>query len=180
MGNVVNEERFSIMTESDQETIRLGKNLGSLLREGDVVALVGELGSGKTWMTKGIASGLGIDPRTVVTSPSFSIVNEYPGRVTLFHVDVYRLEKFSEVLSAGLEEYLHSGGVVVLEWANRWPEILPEWTITAELQILDAERRKITLTSKHPRGAEVIREIKSNYPGTAVRPVAATGVMSDG
>jgi tRNA threonylcarbamoyladenosine biosynthesis protein TsaE len=173
------QEPFSIITESDQETIQLGKNLGSLLREGDVVALVGELGSGKTWMTKGIASGLGIDPRTVVTSPSFSIVNEYPGRVTLYHMDVYRLEKFSEVLSAGLEEYLHSGGVVVLEWANRWPEILPEWTITAGLQILDAERRKIIFTSKHPRGAEVIREIKRGYSRTPMQPVNATEVTSD-
>jgi len=79
-------------------------------------------------------------------------------------MDVYRLERLSEVLSAGLEEYLHSGGVVILEWANRWPEILPEWAIAVELQILDAERRKITLTSKHPRGAEVIKEIKSRYP----------------
>jgi len=160
----VNQEHFSIITESDQETIQLGKNLGSFLQEGDVVALVGELGSGKTWMTKGITSGLGVDPRTVVTSPSFSLVNEYQGRVTVFHMDVYRLDKLSELLSAGLEEYLHSGGVVVLEWANRWPEILPEWTITVELQILDAERRKITLTSRHPRGTEVIRGIKSKHP----------------
>ena len=166
MGAVVNEERLSIITESDEETIRLGRNLGSLLREGDVVALVGELGSGKTWMTKGITSGLGIDPRTVVTSPSFSLVNEYQGRTTVFHMDVYRLEKLSEVLSAGLEEYLHGEGVVIVEWANRWPQILPEWTITVTLQILDSERRKITLASKHPRGAEVIREIKSNYPRT--------------
>jgi len=170
----VSEERFSIITESDQETVQLGRNLGSLLREGDVVALVGELGSGKTWMTKGITYGLGIDPRTVVTSPSFSIVNEYEGRVTLFHIDVYRLEKFSEVLSAGLEEYLHSGGVVVLEWANRWPEILPEWTISAELQILDAERRKITLTSKHPRGAGVIRELKMGYARAPTLPTPAS------
>jgi tRNA threonylcarbamoyladenosine biosynthesis protein TsaE len=158
-------ERFSIISESDEETVRLGKELGSLLREGDVVALVGELGSGKTWLAKGITSGLGIAPGTVVTSPSFSIVNEYQGRVTVFHMDVYRLEKLSDVLSAGLEEYLHSGGVVVLEWADRWPEILPEWTITAELQILDLQRRKITLTSKHPRGAEVIRDIKGTHRG---------------
>jgi tRNA threonylcarbamoyladenosine biosynthesis protein TsaE len=179
MGNAVNEERFSIITESDQGTIQLGKNLGTFLREGDVVALVGELGSGKTWMTKGITSGLGVDPRTVVTSPSFSLVNEYQGRVTVFHMDVYRLDKFSDVLAAGLEEYLHSGGVVVLEWANRWPEILPKWTITVELQILDAHRRKITLTSKHPRGAEVIREIKSNCPGTSPQSVATNEATSD-
>ena len=160
MGSGVNAELFSVITGSDQETVQLGEHLGSLLREGDVIALVGELGSGKTWMTKGIASGLGIDPRTVVTSPSFSLVNEYQGRVSVFHMDVYRLESLSEALSAGLEEYIHSGGVVVLEWANRWPELLPEWTITAELQILDAGHRKITFSSNHARGAEVIREIK--------------------
>ena len=131
------------------------------MAEEDVVALVGDLGSGKTWLTKGIACGLQINPRTIITSPSFALVNEYQGRVLLFHMDVYRLESLSEVLSAGLEEYLHSGGVVVLEWANRWPEILPEHTITVELQIINDHRRKITLTGRHPRALEVIHTIKA-------------------
>jgi tRNA threonylcarbamoyladenosine biosynthesis protein TsaE len=150
------EERFTIISRSDQETILIGQEIGSLLAEGDVIALVGELGSGKTWLTKGIAHGLGISPATVVTSPSFALVNEYQGRVTLFHMDVYRLETLSEVLSAGLEEYVHAAGVVVLEWANRWPEILPEHTITAELLILDNHSRQITLISRSPRAAEIL------------------------
>jgi tRNA threonylcarbamoyladenosine biosynthesis protein TsaE len=154
------EERFTITSRSDQETILLGQEIGSLLAEGDVIALVGELGSGKTWLTKGIAHGLGISPATVVTSPSFALVNEYQGRVTLFHMDVYRLETLSEVLSAGLEEYLHAGGVVVLEWANRWPEILPEHTVTVALLILDDHSRKITLISRSPRAAEILGAIK--------------------
>jgi tRNA threonylcarbamoyladenosine biosynthesis protein TsaE len=154
------EERFTIISRSEQETILIGEEIGSLLAEGDVMALVGELGSGKTWLTKGIARGLGISPATVVTSPSFALVNEYQGRVTLFHMDVYRLETLSEVLSAGMEEYVQAGGVVVLEWANRWPEILPEHTITVELLILDDHSRKITLVSRSPRAAEILGAIE--------------------
>jgi tRNA threonylcarbamoyladenosine biosynthesis protein TsaE len=154
------EQHFTIVSRSVQETILIGQEIGSLLAEGDVIALVGELGSGKTWLTKGIAHGLGISPATVVTSPSFALVNQYQGRVTLFHMDVYRLETLSEVLSAGLEEYLHAGGVVVLEWASRWPEILPEHTITVELLILDDHSRKITLISRSPRAAQILGAIE--------------------
>jgi tRNA threonylcarbamoyladenosine biosynthesis protein TsaE len=154
------EERFTIVSRSDQETILIGQEIGSLLAEGDVIALVGELGSGKTWLAKGIAQGLGVSPATVVASPSFALVNEYQGRVTLFHMDVYRLETLSELLSAGLEEYLHADGVVVLEWANRWPEILPEHTITVEFLIVDDHSRKITLISRSARAAEILSAIK--------------------
>jgi tRNA threonylcarbamoyladenosine biosynthesis protein TsaE len=150
------EEHFTIISDSDQETILFGREIGSLLAQGDVVALVGELGSGKTYLAKGIAYGLGVGAGMVITSPSFALVNEYQGRVTLFHMDVYRLETLAEVLSAGLEEYLHSGGVVVLEWANRWPEILPEHAITVELLIIDDHSRKITLTGRSSRAAEIL------------------------
>ena len=151
---------LTITTASQAETIQLGRKLGALLKEGDVVALVGELGSGKTWLTKGIALGLGVKPDTVITSPSFALVNEYEGRVTLFHMDVYRLESLSELLSAGLEEYLYSQGVVVLEWADRWPEILTEQTLTVELRIINDHRRQITLSGRHSRARELIEAIK--------------------
>jgi tRNA threonylcarbamoyladenosine biosynthesis protein TsaE len=158
------ERHVTIISNSEEETIRLGREIGALLAEGDVVALVGELGSGKTWLTKGIAHGLGVSPKTVITSPSFALVNEHQGRVVLFHMDVYRLETLAEVLSAGLEEYLHSGGVVVLEWANRWPEILPEHTLTVELQILDDHSRQFTLTGRSPRPAEIVGAIEKKRP----------------
>jgi len=149
-----------IITESDQETIAFGRRLGSCLIPGDVVALAGELGSGKTWLTKGIALGLDISPDTVVTSPSFALVNEYQGRMTLFHMDIYRLESLSEFISAGLEEYFQGGEVVVLEWADRWPQILPEQNIKVELLILDDHRREMTLTGEHPRVVEVIEDLR--------------------
>jgi tRNA threonylcarbamoyladenosine biosynthesis protein TsaE len=155
---------LTITTESDQDTIRFGQELGRLLLEGDVVGLVGELGSGKTWLTKGIALGLGVNPKTVVTSPSFTLVNQYQGRAALFHMDVYRLGRLDEALSAGIEETIHSGGVVVLEWADRWPVILPEQTLTVKLLILDDHRRTLILSGRHARAIEIIRRLKPSYP----------------
>lgn len=154
------EKTFTITTESDQDTIRVGQEIGRLLLEGDVVGLAGELGSGKTWLTKGIALGLGVNPKTIVTSPSFTLVNEYQGRAALYHMDVYRLGSLDEALSAGIEETIHTGGVVVLEWADRWPEILPEHTLTVKLLILDEHRRAITLSGPHPRANEIIAQLK--------------------
>jgi tRNA threonylcarbamoyladenosine biosynthesis protein TsaE len=158
------EEIFTITTESDQDTIRFGQEIGRLLMEGDVLGLVGELGSGKTWLTKGIALGLGVSPKSIVTSPSFTLVNEYQGRATLFHMDVYRLGTLGEALSAGIEETIHSGSVVVLEWADRWPEILPERTLMVKLIIVDDHHRTIILSGRHARAIEMIARLKSSIP----------------
>jgi tRNA threonylcarbamoyladenosine biosynthesis protein TsaE len=160
------EKTFTITSESDQDTIRVGQEIGRLLLEGDVVGLVGELGSGKTWLTKGIALGLGVSPKTIVTSPSFTLVNEYQGRAALYHMDVYRLGSLDEALSAGIEETIHTGGVVVLEWADRWPEILPEHTLTVKLLILDEHRRAITLSARHVRPSGIIDRLRSLFPQT--------------
>jgi tRNA threonylcarbamoyladenosine biosynthesis protein TsaE len=156
----VKERSLTYYTSKDEETINLGQRLGAALKEGDAVALVGELGSGKTCLTKGIGLGLGIPSDVVITSPSFSLVNEYEGRYAFFHMDGYRLESLSDFLAAGLEEYLYEEGVVVLEWADRWPEILPEWTIKVEVAIVDEQSRKITLSGHHARAVEVLEDIK--------------------
>ena len=153
------EQSILYYTTSDGETIKLGRRLGDALREGDAVALVGELGSGKTCFTKGVGLGLGISENVIITSPSFSLVNEYEGRYTFFHMDGYRLESLSDFLAAGLDEYLYQEGVVVLEWADRWPEILPDWTIMVKIAIVDDQSRKITLSGHHPRALEVLEEI---------------------
>jgi len=158
------EKALKIITESDLDTIRVGQEIGRLLLEGDVVGLVGELGTGKTWLTKGIALGLGVNPKTIVTSPSFILVNEYQARVALFHMDAYRLESLDEALSAGIEENIHSGAVIVLEWADRWPEILPEHTLMVELFILDDHRRTITLSGRHARSIHILDELSSLLP----------------
>jgi tRNA threonylcarbamoyladenosine biosynthesis protein TsaE len=156
----LSKDRFTYLTASDQETISLGQRLGALLSDGDVVALVGELGSGKTWFTKGLALGLGVDPRMVITSPSFTLVNEYEGRYTFYHMDFYRLESLSEILTAGLEEYLSNKGVVAMEWANRCPEVLPEKRVMIEFLIVDDHRREITFSGHHPRAAKIIESIR--------------------
>ncbi len=163
---VISEKQITYVTTSDEETIRLGQSLGDLLSEGDVVALVGELGSGKTWFTKGLALGLGVSPDTIVTSPSFTLVNEYKGRYTFYHMDFYRLENLPEVLSAGLEEYLHNSGVVVLEWADRWPEILPERRVMVKFLIMDERRREITFSAHHPRAVEIIEAFEQGVRGS--------------
>jgi len=136
-------KEIELISNSEAQTIQFGERLGKILKKGDVVALSGELGSGKTYFTKGVAKGLGIPP-DLVTSPSFTLVNEYEGKCKLFHIDAYRLEK-EEFFSAGLDEYFYEDGITVMEWADRWPEILPENTIWVRLEILDENKRKIII-----------------------------------
>lgn len=153
------EECVTYHSGSAHETINLGQKLGTFLRDGDVIALKGELGSGKTWFTKGLALGLEVPPDIIITSPSFSLINEYEGRCILFHMDAYRLENLSDFLSAGLEEYFYEDGVVVMEWADRWPEILPEASLRVEFAIVDDRSRKITLSGSHPRAVGVLKNV---------------------
>lgn len=154
------EKCVTYVANSEQETIRLGRILGQCLKNRDFVALVGELGSGKTWFAKGLALGLDISPETVITSPSFALMNEYQGRIPLFHMDAYRLEKLSAFLSAGLEEYFYEEGVVAMEWAGRWPEILPGSRVTVSMEVLDKVSRRIVLSGSHPRAIEILEELE--------------------
>jgi tRNA threonylcarbamoyladenosine biosynthesis protein TsaE len=156
---------LNYLTNSDKETISLGERLGACLTAGDMVALMGGLGSGKTLFTKGIALGLGLGPETIITSPSFSLVNEYDCGRVFYHMDLYRLEGLSDVLLTGLEEYLHVGGVVVMEWADRWPEILPEKRVEVRFEILDEHRRDITISGRHPRAVEIIERLEAQATG---------------
>lgn len=151
---------LTYLSNSDRDTIEFGKRIASFLKERDVLALIGELGSGKTWFTKGIALGLGIPSDRVVTSPSFALVNEYAGTFPLYHMDVYRLQNLSDFLNAGLEEYLYTDGIIVMEWADRWPEILPEYSLTAAFEIIDDHRREITLSGHHPRAVEIVEQVE--------------------
>lgn len=106
-------------SHSPAETESLGEQWGRSAASGLVIALSGDLGAGKTQLVKGLARGLGITSR--VHSPTFTLVNVYTGgRLTLFHLDLYRLETMEQILSAGLEEYLKPSGVTVIEWAERW------------------------------------------------------------
>lgn len=114
----------NIKLDTLEITEKFGENLGSLLQTGDVICLNGELGAGKTTLTKSIAKGMGIED--YVTSPTFSIINEYYGKLNLYHFDTYRLENVEEVSYLGFDEYFYGDGVCVIEWADRIAAFLPE------------------------------------------------------
>ena len=155
----MNSIEWEYLSLSDRHTIKLGYRLGEVLGEGDVVALIGELGSGKTCFTRGMAYGLGITPKTVITSPSFSLANEYQGRHPFVHMDLYRLEGPEESLSLGLEEYFDDEHVVVVEWAERCLEMMPQKRLTVQLIIQEEYTRLIRFLGTEPRSAEIIKNL---------------------
>lgn len=136
----MNEEAI---TSSEEETTAIGERLGSTLRVGDVLLLYGDLGAGKTAFTRGLARGLGASADEV-TSPTFTLVQEYPGRLTLFHVDLYRLEE-REVDDLGLEELILGEGVVAIEWAERWRG-RPDDVIEVRFEHAGEDRRRVTIS----------------------------------
>ena len=144
-----------------EQTTELGISLGKLLNPGDIVCLTGDLGTGKTHITKGIAKGLNIDDN--ITSPTFTIVNEYDnGRLKLNHFDVYRVSDPDEVYAIGFDDYIFSDAVSVIEWANYIEEILPKdlLHINIEKDFSKGENyRKITLTPYGER-YNYIKELK--------------------
>ena len=135
---------FIVRTEED--TINLGKKIGEKLKKGDVVALDGSLAAGKTYLTKGIAKGLGIQED--ITSPTFTLISEYSGRFNLYHMDVYRLEGVEDFLDLGTEEMLYGDGVCVIEWSKKVKQELPKNTIYIDIMVNDDNSRKIIINSK--------------------------------
>ncbi|MFQ6003308.1 MAG: tRNA (adenosine(37)-N6)-threonylcarbamoyltransferase complex ATPase subunit type 1 TsaE [Candidatus Zixiibacteriota bacterium] len=131
-------------TFSPEETFEFGRALAKELKAGSVAALTGPLGSGKTVLIQGICSGLGVTE--FVTSPSFVIINEYPGKVRVYHFDLYRLERIEEFVKLGYEEYFYSNGITLIEWAEKIKNFLPEERMEINLEILSENERKISVT----------------------------------
>ncbi len=134
-----------MISNSIEETIVIGAKLGRSLRAGDVVALIGDLGAGKTVLTKGIAKGLGVKNVRYVNSPTFVIIKEYKGKLPLYHFDLYRLNKSSVIDVENFEEYFYGGGVAVVEWADKIRKLLPKRHIEVRLSIAGEGRRKIRI-----------------------------------
>ena len=122
---------MQFLSHSAQETESIGEALAKELRPGDVLAFTGSLGMGKTAFTRGLARGLGCRGR--VTSPTFTIVNEYEGAIPLFHFDMYRLGSSDELFDIGWDDYLARGGVCAVEWSERGADALPEGTIFVDI-----------------------------------------------
>lgn len=136
------------ITRSPEETRALGEEIGRKLREGDVVALIGELGAGKTCLTQGLGWGLGVDPKLYLTSPSFTLIKEYRGRLRVYHIDLYRLNSIEEVYELGFEEYFYGSGVTIVEWADRIETLLPPEHVRIEIGIVSENERNIKLTGQ--------------------------------
>ena len=118
-------QTWTTLTSTPGETESLAERLGRLLQPGDVIALVGELGSGKTLFSQGLARGLEVPETFYITSPTFAIINEYPGRIPFYHMDLYRVDSPTEFSELGLEEILFGQGTVAIVWAERLGENLP-------------------------------------------------------
>ncbi len=134
-----------MLSHSPEETRAFGRRLAEQLRPGDVLLFYGNLGAGKSEMTRGIAEGLGVSGP--VTSPSFTILNVYDdGRVPLYHFDWYRLESAEELYEMGMDEYLGGDGVAVVEWPTQCPEAIPDTHLAVTLKPVGESDREITLT----------------------------------
>ena len=134
---------MEFVTHSEEETVLLGKKLGEKLKKGDVVALDGTLATGKTYFTKGIALGLKIQEE--ITSPTFTVISEYSGRLPLYHMDIYRLAGEEDFLNIGAEDMLYGNGVCVIEWSEKIREILPKNTISVKISINSNNSRSISI-----------------------------------
>jgi len=147
--------KLTIRTTSPEETTALGEELGKLLAPGDVVALYGDLGAGKTTLTRGIAVGLGL--AADIQSPTFTLIHEHPGAIPLYHIDLYRLSNEREAESLGVEEYVYGDGVTVIEWGEKVQSILPAERLDITVRMTGDTDRELTLETESERLSEAIR-----------------------
>lgn len=151
---------FKIELNSLEKTRKLGEKLGEILRGGDLISLMGDLGAGKTTLTQSIAKGLGIND--YVTSPTFTLINEYEGRIPLYHFDVYRLGDIEELYDLGYEEYFYSNGVTIVEWGDKVLEVFPKDRINIDIKKgMNFEDRVIYIYGEGKRVEEIIKELKT-------------------
>jgi len=155
---------------SPEQTRALGEVVGRLAYAGDVIALTGELGTGKTLFVGGLARGLGVDPATYVSSPTFTIMHRYCGRLPLYHIDLYRIETPEAFASLGLDEYLAGDGVAAIEWAEHGWGCLPKEMLTFRLRHTGSDTRTIEIVPEGDRYLRLVRELMPEFP-------AASGVI---
>ncbi len=152
-------DELKVTTSSAEETERVGEMVGRHLRAGDLVALTGPLGAGKTCFVRGLARAMGVDGR--VASPSFIIARHHPGPTPLVHADAYRLDDPEELVWAGLDEWLRSAAVA-LEWADRAGDVLPDDGLDVQISNAGPNRRLIHLRARGPRGREILEALRQS------------------
>jgi tRNA threonylcarbamoyladenosine biosynthesis protein TsaE len=149
---------LSLRIDSADSMHRLGASLGRLLVVGDVVALSGPLGAGKTTFVQGLAEGLGVPAERHVASPTFALVNQHPGRIDFVHVDFYRIRSPAELPELGLEES-YDRAATAIEWAERFPDWLPADTLHLTIEMKDSHTRRVKIEGHGPRGEALAKAL---------------------
>jgi tRNA threonylcarbamoyladenosine biosynthesis protein TsaE len=158
---------LKLISDSRERTLEMGRLIGAILERGDIVALIGELGSGKTCFTQGLAKGMGVAENVPVVSPTFTLINEYPGKIPLFHLDVYRLSGPRDLEDMGYEEVFYGGGIIVIEWAEKIQDILPAKTLFVRMRYIDENTREMIFEGPGGkiRKLEEILKVNASHQG---------------
>ena len=152
--------QLHIVTHSPDETRNLGKTIGTWIKHPLVIAMTGDLGSGKTAFVQGLARGLGVPTEYYITSPTFTLINEYPGRLHLLHIDLYRLDGIGDLEDIGLDELLYDQAVIAIEWAEKMTDNLPAVHLAIRFEIADDESRRIRLIASGHNAGNLIKALE--------------------
>ncbi len=153
---------MKIISDSERKTREIGKAVAKNLKKGDIVCLLGDLGSGKTVLTKGIASALGVDKQEVI-SPTFVLIRQYAGKIPIYHFDLYRLDNPEDILNLGYEEYLFDEGISVIEWADKLGRLMPREFLKIEMRVTGEEERQLNISAQGARYNKLLEKINENF-----------------
>lgn len=154
--------KYEIISCSPDQTFEMGRTLGRLLKNGDLILFTGDLGAGKTMMIKGIADGLGIEEYNI-TSPTFTVINEYQGRFKLNHIDLFRINNVDDLYTTGIEEYFSSNGITAIEWAERIEALLPDEFLRINILIEGETDRRIFIEGCGERYKWLAKNLKDEF-----------------
>ena len=152
---------LELQLDSEDATLALAQSLADALEGGDVVGLEGGLGAGKTTFTRGAVHGLGVDPATAITSPTFALLHQYQGRLPIGHADLYRLGDELELEELGLDELLDEGAVLFVEWGRKFPGMAERTALWVDLEIVSDDARRARLTPNGARGDAIISALRA-------------------
>jgi tRNA threonylcarbamoyladenosine biosynthesis protein TsaE len=153
---------WAVISRSAEYTRNWGIRLGKLLRGGEIIGLVGELGAGKTCFVRGLAEGLEVSPETWIRSPTFTLINEYHGRLPVYHIDLYRLESTGELEELNLREYLYSDGVSLIEWFEYLPADEVDDHLEVRLAYREGSKREVTFIPHGRRYEELVQALRES------------------
>ena len=148
------------MTRSPRQTMSWGSRLGRLLKGGEIIALIGELGAGKTCFVRGVTQGLDVGKEAWIRSPSFTLINEYHGRLPVYHIDLYRVEGRAQLEGLNLREYLYSDGVSLIEWFEHLPADEVDEFLEVRVAYVDGNRRQLTFSPHGQRYEEIVEVLR--------------------